>query len=145
MGVCGASEKEKEAARAEAEREKALAASEIQVHVEADDASVHDVTAYGIETAGEFLKRLTPSLTLPEPVWTELTLEFCDEAVPHECILQDAAIREASLSLTDGSVHVSNVWMAGSDRACAGCGAVKVCGREGWRVHEAQDRRGLRD
>ena len=91
MGVCGPSE-------AEVAKAKALAESEIQLEIETDDSRQQGstATAYGLETAGELLKRLAPQLGLPERLWMELSLEFSDVPVPHDRVLQEAAIREVS-------------------------------------------------
>ena len=91
MGVCGPSE-------AEVAKAKALAESEIQLEVETDDSQQQSstATAYGLETAGELLKRLAPQLGLPERLWMELSLVFSDETVLHDRVLQEAAIREVS-------------------------------------------------
>ena len=114
MGVCGTSEAERtqaaeaEAAARAAEAEaaaraaeaaaQALAESEIQLEIETDDSQQQGstATAYGLETAGELLKRLAPQLELPERRWMELSLVFSDETVLHDCVLQEAAIREVS-------------------------------------------------
>ena len=116
MGVCGTSEAERiQAAEAEAAAEaaaqakrdreaaaaakaKALAESEIQLEIETDDSRQQGstATAYGLETAGELLKRLAPQLGLPERLWMELSLEFSDVPVLHDRVLQEAAIREVS-------------------------------------------------
>ena len=101
MGVCGASEAEAAAKRdreaAAAAKAKALAESKIQLEIETDDSQQSSTaTAYGLETAGELLKRLTPQLKLPERLWMELSLEFSDVTVPHDRVLQEAAIREVS-------------------------------------------------
>ena len=119
MGICGASEAERtqaaeaeaaaqaaeEAAQAKRDREaaaaakaKALAESKIQLEIETDDSEQQGITAtaYGLETAGELLKRLAPQLGLPESRWMELSLEFSDVPVLHDCVLQEAAIREVS-------------------------------------------------
>jgi len=121
MGVCGTSEAERaqaaeaeaaaRAAEAEAEAQakrdreaaaaakaKALAESEIQIEIETDDSQQQSsaVTAYGLETAGELLKRLAPQLELPERRWMELSLVFSDVPVLHDRVLQEAAIREVS-------------------------------------------------
>ena len=112
MGVCGTSEaaqakRDREAARVAAAVERyqaaeaaaqALAASEIQLEIETDESQQQGstATAYGLETAGELLKRLAPQLELPERLWMELSLEFSDAPVPHDRVLQEAAIREVS-------------------------------------------------
>ena len=91
MGVCGPSE-------AEVAKAKALAESEIQIQIETDDSRQQGstATAYGLETAGELLKRLAPQLELPERRWMELSLVFSDETMPHDRVLQEAAIRQVS-------------------------------------------------
>ena len=119
MGVCGTSEAERiqaaeaeaaaqaaeEAAQAKRDREaaaaakaQALAASEIEIKIQTDDSQQQGstATAYGLETAGELLKRLAPQLELPERRWMELSLVFSDETVLHDRVLQEAAIREVS-------------------------------------------------
>ena len=105
MGVCGTSEAERtQAAEAEAAARaaevaaQALAESEIQLEIETDDSQQQGstATAYGLETAGELLKRLAPQLELPERRWMELSLVFSDETVLHDRVLQEAAIREVS-------------------------------------------------
>ena len=123
MGVCGTSEAERiQAAEAEAAAEaaaqaaeaaaqakrdreaaaaakaKALAESKIQLEIETDDSRQQGstATAYGLETAGELLKRLAPQLGLPGRRWMELSLEFSDVTVLHDRVLQEAAIREVS-------------------------------------------------
>ena len=101
MGVCGTSEEEAAKAKAleaEAAKAKALAESEIQLEIETDDSRQQGstATAYGLETAGELLKRLAPQLGLPERLWMELSLEFSDVPVLHDRVLQEAAIREVS-------------------------------------------------
>ena len=91
MGVCGPSE-------AEVAKAKALAESVIQIQIETDDSQHQSftATAYGLETAGELLKRLAPQLELPEYRWVELNIVFSDETVLHDRVLQEAAIREVS-------------------------------------------------
>ena len=103
MGVCGTSEAERTqaaeaAAQAAEAAAQALAESEIQLEIETDDSQQQGstATAYGLETAGELLKRLAPQLELPEGRWMELSLVFSDETVLHDCVLQEAAIREVS-------------------------------------------------
>merc|ERR1719178_269157 len=119
MGVCGTSEAERaqaaeaeaaaRAAEAEAQakrdrgaaaaaKAKALAESKIQLEIQTDDSQQQSstATAYGLETAGELLKRLTPQLGLPEHRWMELSLVFSDVPVLHDCVLQEAAIREGA-------------------------------------------------
>ena len=70
-----------------------LARSEMQLQLDTDCSS-ELVKAYGLESVGELLKRLAPQLEIPEQRCADLTLEFCDVVVPHECVLQEAAIRE---------------------------------------------------
>ena len=144
MGVCGTSEAERiQAAEAEAaaraaeaeaqakrDREaaaaakaKALAESKIQLEIETDD-SEHQgstATAYGLETAGELLKRLAPQLGLPERLWMELSLEFSDVPVLHDRVLQEAAIREVRECDSASGVETDGCWcLTGSDRDGAG-------------------------
>lgn len=100
--VCGstavlqASSKAAAAEATAAAAAEALAASEMQLQLETDGSS-ELVTAYGLERAGKLLRRLAPHLEIPEHRWTDLTLVFCDTVVPHECVLQEAAIREVRL------------------------------------------------
>ena len=98
MGVCGTSEAERaQAAEAEAAAQ-ALAESKIEIKIQTDDSRQQGstATAYGLETAGELLKRLAPQLELPERRWMELSLVFSDETMLHDRVLQEAAIREVS-------------------------------------------------
>ena len=129
MGVCGTSEAERaQAAEAEAEAEaeaaaQALAASEIQLEIETDNSQQQGstATAYGLETAGELLKRLAPQLGLPERLWMELSLEFSDVPVLHDRVLQEAAIREVSECDSASGVETDGCWcLTGSDRDGAG-------------------------
>ena len=128
MGVCGASEAEAAAKRdreaAAAAKAKALAESEIQLEIETDDSEQQGftATAYGLETAGELLKRLAPQLGLPEHRWMELSLVFSDETVLHDCVLQEAAIREVSeRDIASAGVESDGCWcLTGSDRDGAG-------------------------
>ena len=117
MGVCGTSEEE-------AAKAKALAESEIQLEIETDDYSRQQgstATAYGLETAGELLKRLAPQLELPERRWMELSLVFSDETVLHDRVLQEAAIREVRECDSASGVETEGCWcLTGSD--CDGAG-----------------------
>ena len=116
MGVCGTSEEE-------AAKAKALAESEIQLEIETDDSRQQGstATAYGLETAGELLKRLAPQLELPESRWMELSLEFSDAPVLHDCVLQEAAIMEVSECDSASGVETDGCWcLTGSD--CDGAG-----------------------
>ena len=83
---------------AAAAKAKALAESKIQLEIETDDSRQQGsmATAYGLETAGELLKRLTRQLDLPDHRWLELSLEFSGVTVPHDRMLQEAAIRGVS-------------------------------------------------
>ena len=101
MGICGTSEAERiQAAAAEAAAE-ALAESKIQLEIETDDSRQQGstATAYGLETAGELLKRLAPQLGLPGHRWMELSLEFNGVTVPHDRVLQEAAIGDVSVTV----------------------------------------------
>ena len=116
MGVCGTSEEE-------AAKAKALAESEIQLEIETDDSRQQGstATAYGLETAGELLKRLAPQLELPESRWMELSLEFSDVPVLHDRVLQEAAIREVRECDIASGVETEGCWcLTGSD--CDGAG-----------------------
>ena len=116
MGVCGTSEEE-------AAKAKALAESKIQLEIETDDSRQQGstATAYGLETAGELLKRLAPQLGLPERLWMELSLEFSDVPVPHDRVLQEAAIREVRECDIASGVETDGCWcLTGSD--CDGAG-----------------------
>ena len=129
MGVCGTSEAERtraaertQAAAAEAAAQ-ALAESEIQLEVETDESQQQGstATAYGLETAGELLKRLAPQLGLPESRWMELSLEFSDVTVLHDRVLQEAAIREVRECDSASGVETDGCWcLTGSDRDGAG-------------------------
>ena len=129
MGVCGTSEAEA-AAQAKRDREaaaaakaKALAESKIQLEIETDDSRQQGstATAYGLETAGELLKRLAPQLELPERRWMELSLEFSDVPVLHDRVLQEAAIMEVSECDSASGVETDGCWcLTGSD--CDGAG-----------------------
>ena len=46
------------------------------------------------------MKRLAPQLELPEHRWMELSLEFSDVTMPHDRVLQEAAILEVSECVT---------------------------------------------
>ena len=112
MGVCGPSE-------AEVAKAKALAESEIQLEIETDDSQQQSstATAYGLETAGELLKRLAPQLGLPECRWMELSLVFSDVPVLHDCVLEEAAIREVREREIASDVETDGCWcLTGSDR-----------------------------
>ena len=116
MGVCGTSEEK-------AAKAKALAESEIQLEIETDDSEQQGstATAYGLETAGELLKRLAPQLGLPESRWMELSLEFSDVTVLHDRVLQEAAIMEVSERDIASGVETDGCWcLTGSD--CDGAG-----------------------
>ena len=116
MGVCGTSEEE-------AAKAKALAESKIQLEIETDDSRQQGstATAYGLETAGELLKRLAPQLGLPESCWMELSLEFSDVPVLHDCVLQEAAIREVRECDSASGVETDGCrCLTGSDRDGAG-------------------------
>ena len=123
MGVCGTSEAERtRAAEAEAAAQ-ALAESEIQLEIETDDSQQQGstATAYGLETAGELLKRLAPQLGLPESRWMELSLEFSDVPVLHDRVLQEAAIREVRECDSASGVETDGCWcLTGS--VCDGAG-----------------------
>ena len=114
MGVCGTSEEE-------AAKAKALAESKIQLKIETDSSQQQcsTATAYGLETAGELLKRLTPQLGLPESRWMELSLEFSDVTVLHDRVLQEAAIREVRECDSASGVETDGC-LTGSDRDGAG-------------------------
>ena len=134
MGVCGTSEEEAAKAKAleaertreaaaEAAKAKALAESKIQLEIETDDSQQQGstATAYGLETAGELLKRLAPQLGLPERRWMELSLVFSDVDVPHDRVLQEAAIEEVSERDVASGVETDGCWcLTGSDRDGAG-------------------------
>ena len=130
MGVCGTSEAERtQAAEAEAAARaaevaaQALAESKIQLEIETDESQQQGstATAYGLETAGELLKRLAPQLELPESCWNELSLEFSDVPVLHDCVLQEAAIREVRECDSASGVETDGCWcLTGSDRGGAG-------------------------
>ena len=114
MGVCGTSEEE-------AAKAKALAESEIQLEIETDDSRQQGstATAYGLETAGELLKRLAPQLKLPKSRWMELSLEFSDAPMLHDCVLQEAAIMEVRECDSASGVETDGC-LTGSDRDGAG-------------------------
>ena len=123
MGVCGTSEEEAAKAKAAAAKAKALAESKIQLEIETDDSRQQGstATAYGLETAGELLKRLASQLELPERRWMELSLVFSDETVLHDCVLQEAAIREVRECDSASGVETDGCWcLTGSDRGGAG-------------------------
>ena len=123
MGVCGTSEEEAAKAKAAAAKAKALAESKIQLEIETDDSRQQGstATAYGLETAGELLKRLASQLELPERRWMELSLVFSDETVLHDCVLQEAAIREVRECDIASCVETDGCWcLTGSDRDGAG-------------------------
>ena len=102
MGGCGSVADNEQLARAldriarekaEEERAAALEASEceLQLQTDADDLPIASVRAYGLETAGALLARQAERLGLPA---AGLELEFSDELVPAECVLQEAGIME---------------------------------------------------
>ena len=74
-------------------REKALEASECELRLQTDDGDdpVASVRAYGLETAGALLARQAERLGLPAD---GLELEFSNELVPAECVLEEAGIME---------------------------------------------------
>lgn len=75
---------------------KALKDSEIQLVLHTDHTDpICEITAYGLERAGDLLQRLARST-----LGLQLELEFSDFVVPHECVLHDAGIREVSLVLS---------------------------------------------
>ena len=114
MGVCASSE---------AEHTQAAGESEIQLEIQTDASQRQGftATAYGLETTGELLKRLAPQLELPESLWMELTLEFCDVTVPHDCVLQEAGVREVSEYDHASGVETDvRCGCTGSDREGAG-------------------------
>lgn len=123
MGVCGTSEAERAQAAAAEAAAQALAESKIQLEIDSDDSRQQGstTTAYGLETAGELLKRLAPQLELPESRWMELSLEFSDVTVPHDRVLQEAAIREVREYDIASGVDTDECWcLTGSD--CDGAG-----------------------
>ena len=123
MGVCGASEAERAQAAAAEAAAQALAESKIQLKIETDSSQQQcsTATAYGLETAGELLKRLAPQLELPERLWMELSLVFSDETVLHDRVLQEAAIMEVSECDSASGVETDGCWcLTGSDRDGAG-------------------------
>ena len=135
MGVCGCSGEAEAAAAARAEAEAAAAAraeavaqSAILLQLETDR-STHDpaseVTGYGLETVANLLERVAtgkawPRLGLSGKAWHHLELEFSEAVVPHECVLEQAGIREVSdqgwvydVSVL-GRVRVMNVGVQGA-------------------------------
>ena len=107
MGVCASSEEAeaKERARAEAEaaaaaRAEAVARSAILLQLETDRAThepASEVTGYGLETVANLLERVAQQeLGFSGEAWKELELEFSEAVVPHECVLEQAGIREVS-------------------------------------------------
>ena len=131
MGVCGSSEEAeaKERARAEAEaaaaaRAEAVARSAILLQLETDRAThepASEVTGYGLETVANLLERVAEQeLGLSGDSWRVLELEFSEAVVPHECVLEQAGIREVSDQgwvydvFVLGRVRVMNVCVQGA-------------------------------
>ena len=74
----------------------ALEASECELRIQTDDDDpVASVRAYGLETAGALLARQAERLGLPA---AGLELEFSNERVPAECVLEEAGIMEVCAS-----------------------------------------------
>ena len=75
----------------------ALEASECELRIQTDDGDdpVASVRAYGLETAGALLARQAERLGLPVD---GLELEFSNERVPAECVLEEAGIMEVCAS-----------------------------------------------
>ena len=67
------------------------------------------------------IRELLEGLPDPESCWMELSLEFSDVTVLHDCVLQEAAIREVRECDSASGVETDGCWcLTGSDRDGAG-------------------------
>ena len=105
----------------------ALEASECELRLQTDDGDdpIASVRAYGLESASALLARQAERLGLPA-AWLEL--EFSNELVPAECVLEEAGIMEVRPLPADPCVD--ECW-AGGDGASAG--------RGGWASEASSD------